>query len=544
MRVVLNSCLAVFLLAFPAAAETFALPSKVEAVTLYPWGAQVARRVEFTAPAGLHSLVIPDLPAGTPADALRIVAPEGVKVGAVALAADRQPATEDLTRPAIKAARAEVERLEAVLRDKQQDIALIRLRAEAADAQALFLRGVGKDGAVTGTAEEIRALAGTIGAEILAARTEALRATQEADAAERALKPDVEALHRARQALEALTDNPETATLTMTVQTEAEGPTALTVLVFVDEAGWRPVYDLRLTRGETDAMIAERGVVVSQYSGEDWLGVRLTLSTARPSGQSRPSVVYPDRKAIIGENERYASGSLDRKAGGAAAPPPAFAEEAPVVLEEAAVEMAGAIVTYVYPNPVDLRSGVEDLRLALDTLTLTPEVRAVAVPASDETAFVVATTRNSTPEVLLPGEAVLWLDGQLVGGTDLPLVAANDKVDIGFGPIDGLRLTRTVPNRSEGDTGFVSRSTQLDETALLTIENLTGEDWPIRVIDRVPYSEQDDLSISHSARPKPSEEDLDGKRGVLAWDFEIGAGTKQVIELSYSMSWPSGFVLE
>lgn len=544
MRHILAPLLALALLPSMALADDFAVPSQVDAVTLYPWGAQVSRRVEFTAPVGVHRIIVPDLPANTQAGALRIVAPDGVRVGAVSLASRRQPATDDLTRTDIKAAKAEVERLEAVLRDKEDAIAATRLEAEAADAQALFLRQIGKDGETKATADELSALAQTIGSGILAARRTALAATQQADAAERALKPDQEALEKARQALAALSADPDTATLVLEVQTEAEGPVTLTVLDYNGAGSWQPVYDLRLDRGgDADTLVVDRGVLISQDSGEDWLGVKLTLSTARPAGQNAPTQLLPWQQVIIGENER---GSLydSRKVG---APAPAAAEAggiAPVIVEDAAVEMAGAIVTYVYPTRVDLRTGVEDLRLSLDSLTLTPKVRAVAVPMRDMNAYVVAETRNSTPEILLPGSATLWLDGQMVGQAYLPLVAANDKTDIGFGPIDGLVLTRKVPTRSEGDTGVLSRSTQLDEKAILTIENLTAEDWPIRVLDQVPYSEQADLVIKYAASPKPTVENVDDERGVLAWDFDIAKGTKQVIELNYRMTWPSGYVLE
>lgn len=533
--------LALALAPLGARADDLAVASRVDAVTLYPWGAQVSRLVEFTAPAGLHRIIVPDLPAGTEAGALRIVAPEGVRVGSVSLADDRLPATEDLTRAEIRAAEVEVERLAQVLRDKENAIALKRLEAEAADAQALFLRQIGKEGNAPGTPEELLSLARAIGSGILDARKDAVSAAQAADAAERALKPDLEALDKARQALAALTDGTDRATLVLSVTTGTAGRVVLTVLDYGGSGGWQPVYDLRLDRsGGTERLVVDRGVLVAQDSGEDWLGVRLTLSTARPSEQNAPSRLWPWRQGIVGENESY------KRYDGVGAGAPAMAEEAPapVVVGDVAVEMAGANVTYVYPVPVDLRTGVEDLRLSLDSLDLTPEVRAEAVPSRDRTAFVVAETRNSSPEILLPGDATLWLDGQMVGQTQLPLLAANDETDIGFGPIDGLILTRRVPTRSEGDTGVLSRSTQVDETAILTVENLTGEDWSVRVIDQVPYSEQDDLVIKYAASPKPTFENLDHERGILAWDLELAKGTKQEIELTYRMTWPSGYVLE
>ena len=80
--------------------------------------------------------------------------------------------------------------------------------------------------------------------------------------------------------------------------------------------------------------------------------------------------------------------------------------------------------------------------------------------------------------------------------------------------------------------------------AILKVENLTGEDWPLRVIDQVPYSEQEDLVIRHSSTPPASQSDLDGQRGILAWEFDLSAGETQEIRLETTLSWPAGQVLQ
>jgi hypothetical protein len=65
----------------------------------------------------------------------------------------------------------------------------------------------------------------------------------------------------------------------------------------------------------------------------------------------------------------------------------------------------------------------------------------------------------------------------------------------------------------------------------------------VRLLDQVPYSEQEDLEITWSATPDPTETDVDGQRGILAWEFDLAAGEKREIGLAYSMSWPEGMVL-
>ncbi len=524
-------------------ADTLTAASKVAQVTLYPWGASVVRVVEVTAPAGVHQLIVPDLPYYTDAGSLR-VAGQGVSVGAVNLQTDRLPVAETAPDPAIAAAEAEVARLEDVVADHSAAIAAIRLEVDAANRQVAFLAAL-KQGD-SASAEDLRALSQMVAEEGLAASRAAFSAEAEAKAAERTAKPDIVALDKARQALAALRnpDIEDHATLIAAVEVGADGKGTVEITTFTSDASWQPVYDVRLTRvgAAKPSLSLERGVLVSQYSGEDWRGVDLLLSTARPSDQSEPSIVYPWLRQIgpfepelqMEAAPRFESKSMADTMMGLVAP---------MVVESAAMEMMGATVTYHYGAPVDIRDGVESLRLKLDTLTLVPEVLAEAVPSMDETAFLVSKAVNDSGQVLLPGEATLFLDGAMVGLAGLPLTAAGADLRMGFGPIDGLVLTRTVPAKTEGDRGVISKTNQQNETAVLTVENLTGEVWALRVLDRVPYSEQEDLAITYKATPAATEADVDGKRGVLAWQSTLAPGKTQTIRIETTLSWPIDQIL-
>ena len=114
----------------------------------------------------------------------------------------------------------------------------------------------------------------------------------------------------------------------------------------------------------------------------------------------------------------------------------------------------------------------------------------------------------------------------------------------GFGAIDGLRLKRLVPEANEGDRGLISKSNERREVAQISVENLTGRDWPVRLIDQVPYSEQEDLKIDWTATPAPTATDWTDKRGLLAWEFDLGAGKTQAVKLETTIRWPAVQVLQ
>ena len=170
-------------------------------------------------------------------------------------------------------------------------------------------------------------------------------------------------------------------------------------------------------------------------------------------------------------------------------------------------------------------------------------VSRVAVPRLDKTAFVMARFTNASAEPLLPGEALLFREGVLVGATSLEVIAPGVETEVAFGAIETLTVKREMPRRAEGETGVFTSSNRRTESAVITVENTGPDAWPVRILDQVPYSEQDELEIEVTASPEPSETDVEGQRGILAWEFDLAPGAKQTITLDHSLSWPEGMVL-
>lgn len=536
------------LLPCPALAETIAAQSRITAVTVYPYGAEITREVMFDAPAGTLDLVITDLPATIDPAMVRLAPRDGLSVGAYGLRTGRLPPrdADGVLTPAQQEAKAEVERLEGEERAAQSKVAAIAARIEAGEAQIAFLRGVAGQTTDTATADSLRAVSGMIAAEVLAARQAVIAAQADLYPAQSALEDVQKDLGLARAAFDqqASVDAEYTA-LSVAVTHAAAGSGTLTVTHFVQDASWQPVYDMKLTRTGDDALMLSRGVLVTQYSGEDWAGVKLTLSTAQPSAQAAPSGLWPEFHQIVPEGSDDAMAKSE--AGFAEPVMEAEMVDAAAPMRQSVSALAGLqgdTVVYRYPAAVDVADGVENLRLALDDLTVAPTVEAWAVPRVDRTAFMMATVTNTTGEVLLPGTAYLYREGVLVGSTGLDTMAPGEEGELPFGAIEGLRLTRDMPVTAEGDRGVFVTSTRREETAVLEVENLTDEAWPVRLMDQVPYSEQEDLEVTYTAAPAPTEVDVDGQRGILAWDLTVAAGETAKVDLTTVMQWPEGMVLQ
>ncbi len=546
MRALFAALLATTALPAPSFADTLSATSTITDVTVYPQGAKITREVRFNAPsAGAHELVVTDLPQDTTAGLMRVTGSDAVTPGAFSLRADRLPPRPDRLTPGQEAAKASVDSAEAALRAAGTALEQIQARVDAANARIAYLHSISGQPSENATVDSLREFAKVIGEETLAAATEAATARADLWPAQKAQQEAQEALAEAQAALAALPTGDENYTaLVVNLEAGAAGPGVVTVTHYVADAGWRPFYDLHLSRQGGPGLTIERSVLVTQYTGEDWTGVDLTLSSSRPSEQAAPSTLWPQQRWI--EKEEPPADEMAKQRAGAAemdmVASPAIAAEAPAPIS-AIAGLEGDTVVYDYPRKVDIASGVEDLRLSLDRIEAAAKVIAVAVPSRDRNAFVMAEFTNSSGEPLLPGEALLYREGVLVGSTSLGLIAAGKETEIPFGPIDSIVLSRDMPLRDSGQTGVFSTSNQLSETAILRIENLGTESWPLKVIDQVPYSEQQDLVVKTEISPQPTSTDEDGQRGLLTWESELAAGAKQEISLGYTLSWPDGMVL-
>lgn len=532
-----------------SAAETFQLQSRISEVIVYPQGAKVTRVADYEIPAGSHQLQVLDLPQNIFLERVRAKL-TGAKLGAVSLRDDFVPPVARVEDAVRAAAKVRLEETVEALAQHRDEIRSLQLTREAAETAIGFLRGLGEGEALEGAgAEELRQIARMMGEETLAAREAVLAAEAEIRQLNRDL-PDLEqAVKAAQQALAALSPRPVAVTA-VDVSAQAEGPQTgqLRISYFVGNAGWQPVNDAFLDL-EAAQLVLERGAMVAQYSGENWDGVSLTLSTSQPSGEVAPSEVYADYRELVDPARFRASAKVMSEAPVAGMMADSIAEEpmmeamaAPVIA--APVEIAGGLIlSYPYPEAVSVVSGAEAAKLALGALRFDAEVEAVAAPLFDQSAFLTARFTNDSGEEILPSEdTLLHLDGEMVGATRFAMLPQGAEARLPFGPIEGLQLTRNV-TRNQGDRGILTKSNERVENIRIGVENLTDRAWSVRLVDRVPYGEQEDLQITWSALPEPSEKDVDGKQGVLAWTFELPAGKDKTIKLDQRLSWPEEMVL-
>ncbi len=527
--------------AVPALADDVTVQAPVVAVTVYPDGAELIRRARTELPAGTHRVFLPYAGLDDLSALPRIATSEGVAIGTLGFRRDVTVDRQALFTEAQAAAWAEVERLEVAADTAADDRARTAARVKALEARLAFLGKV--DPGEAATAETVLALAAALANEVAETET----ALVGARAALRPLDERIAEIKSAQAAAEAAfarlsPPNEVSDLISVELDLAAAGPVTLELTELAPYAWWEMDYDLDLDRAAGSLGI-DRKVIVAQNTGEVWADVALTLSTARPGDAVAPQPVYPDQ-ARIEKPQTLARGAAAPMAMMEDAPEPVMEPEIMVdaKMTTASMQIDGLALSYVYPEPVTIASD-EAAELALDRLSLEAEPMIWASPRHDETAFTVARFTNTTEEPILPGMANILRDGHLVGRQYIEMIPAGAETEMGFGPIEGIRLATIFERNAEGDTGLISRSNTREQRLTFTVENLTGEAQELRAFFPLTYSEQEDLRVRVSATPPPDETDIDRARGVSAWDIAVEPGETAEVRINVDLDWPEGMEL-
>ncbi|MBL1435744.1 MAG: mucoidy inhibitor MuiA family protein [Rhodobacteraceae bacterium] len=536
----------VSLIAGGAMAEQFSLDSNVSAVTVYGQGATITRAMHFDVPAGQHTLVISDIPYEFHVQTLQFKGGEGLVINATQLISQR-PTLDGQQLERREELENMVSSFEAQIRIKQEESAAAGLIINAASARIKLLDSIGGQQAQSAagaleaqtiSAETLMALVTLVGTETLSALQDAQTARTEIAALNRDMQDLQKDLQKAREDLARLVEPSDWSNgVSLQVSAESAASGVLQISYVVGQASWHPVYRFMLNT-ETETMTVKRSVTIAQYTTEDWDDAAITVSTATP--YSGGSFYMPNSNIARYEALPPPVGLLRMSdaSGMAFAAPEALMIVESSHMGAAEVNFQGITATYALPAGTIVTGDRAETTVALSENSFEVELSARAGRGSD--AYVMAEWENTSNEPFLPGLATFFRDGAFVSDDDVSMVAAGATTALGFGKIDGLQVKRTTLRREDGSSGVLTTSNDRVVEYELSVENVSNRAWNVIIYDRVPVSEQEELIVDWSARPRPTETDVEGRRGVLAWEFALESGASKVIKLSYELQWPEG----
>jgi uncharacterized protein (TIGR02231 family) len=537
----------------PAGAAEMNIPSKVDTVTIFPKGAEIARVFDVKLAPGSHVLVLADLPSAVAENSIRV---EGETAGNLEIGSvDARPIVVKIPGQAGTPDDTDRKRIEEEIKALTDErgaldgavVAATAQKALAENLSRLPLGGQGKPDGASVPDRDWNAIFELIGARI----GQAAKTIQEAQMKQRDLDEKIKVLREKLQH-----EPPEEWERTeVRIYVEAANPVEgrLRVRYQVTEASWQPLYDARLTTGgknrEASLTIARRASI-TQETGEDWTDADLTLSTTRPGGStSAPElqplkVLYrPDPQPMAGAP---APGIMRRFRGedGVGAAAPDQDAEKPVYNRlresDAVAESMPYQTSFRIPQRVTIKTGVGQKKVFIAAETPKPSLMVRASPKRDATAYLHAKFTHEGIAPLLPGEVSLYRDGVFTGRGQLPLIAQGEEKELGFGQDDAVKVARIELKRAKGESGIIAASSTDEQHYKITVKNYHDWAMPVTIVDQMPVSEEEKIVVELlPMTTEPSERNYNDKLGLLAWSYELKPQEEKAITLSYELKWPA-----
>ncbi len=356
-----------------------------------------------------------------------------------------------------------------------------------------------------------------------------------------------EELGRAREVLACTEEEPLVLTayvelVVETADTWTAGPALLRLAHLVPCAVWRPAYRATLA-ADGRSVLVETDAFVWQATGEDWDGVALSLSTARPTLAASPPELTDDVLTLrdrSAEERRTVEVNLrEEDIGTVGADSPADRSGAPAGLP--GLGDGGAVRVLTAPRAVSVPSDRRPHRVHLSSFTAACRAERSCAPELSPLVATTARFANAAGHVLLAGPVDLLRGSGFVGRGELAFAGVGEEVRLAFGAEDTFRVVRHVEeSRDTAGLAGINQRTVIVREVRLFVSRLDAPDGgaPQEVVirERVPVSEISAVEVR--VRPElsdPAPDEVDGD-GIVRWTLGLAPGERRELSLTYEIT--------
>ncbi len=533
-------------------AQTIQTSSTISDVTIYPGLAVVTRTADVTVPAGDHTILFDNIIPEIDDNTLTVKGQGQADVKIFGASVKRDYLTESANER-VKELTLKIQDIDdAIIANRNQQIVLTK-RQEYVDSikfkagEQLPKELITKMPAAT----ELQSL----GEYLTITYTDIFEKSEQLRLKERDLTKERVAL---QQQLNDIQHGNQSVKRSIGVDVQCVKPGKLTVNVSyaVNGVNWTPIYDARVAFQAGQVELSLFGQVM-QNTGEDWSGVKLTISTARPTvGGRMPELsawylapvvnepVYPTTrqymakgmvaKLAMSESDMAVNSSLEDKL-------EQKAKAADVAYAQ--VDNSGVSAVFTITKPVDIKSDGAWQRVPITVLNMPATFDYATTPKFNNFAYLKSKISNKQEATLLPGAVNIFLDGSYVGNSSIDkAIGPEEEFDLYLGVDEGVTVKRKLLEQKSDDTmlgSIPSANRSINYKYKITVENYKNKAIAVNVFDQVPVSQDDKIKVKNiKFTPEPTRKDVEDRVGVMSWLVNLNQGDKQDIVISYAVEYP------
>ncbi|MDP5017983.1 MAG: mucoidy inhibitor MuiA family protein, partial [Dolichospermum sp.] len=515
--------------------------SQIVAVTVYSHKSLVTRRAVVSLAGGERELIINPLPVTLATDSIRVSGVGTAVVKLLGVSSDHLQTTEPVGEKVTQLTR-QIQQIETQKRHLQAQI-------DALSLQSNFISGLrekteepfsqslaNKNLSLSETLDFLNFL-GSQYCEYAIAAGEC-----------KAQMPELEKqLQTLRAALQKVQTPHTTENLNVIVGVEVQQPGEfeLEITYMIPNASWHPLYDLRVNSA-SDGLHLSYLAEITQSTGEDWLGVELTLSTAKPGHSPLPPQLKPWYIDVpMARMEEIAQRSMPYPPA-MALPMPMFRTPAkpakPAIEEDNSSETVvstnpqqGSVVTLKFNGEGKIPSDGTPHKITISQQDYPCRFEYVATPSLVSFAYLQVHVKNSVNGVtLLPGTANIFRDHIFVGTTQLENILPGEEFKLNLGIDEGLKIERDLVEL-QVDKKLINNQRRVTYAYRLIITNLLNKAVNLQLTEQLPVSRSEHIEVN---LVESNPEVQQAKTGILSWFLTIPAKEQQEIYYQFTVEHP------
>jgi uncharacterized protein (TIGR02231 family) len=332
------------------------------------------------------------------------------------------------------------------------------------------------------------------------------------------------------------------------VEVSGSGEFELEISYVVNRVSWKPIYDLRVD-SKNNILHLTYLAEVNQTTGEDWIDVPLTLSTAKLGLGSLPPKLKPwyiDIPRFSANDPIAVQRSMS--------PPPAMGVLLPPVpsvpksikeenednfidAETIVTEVShqGSVVTFKLNSCGHIPTDGTPHKTTIFQADYPCNFNYVGIPRLVSFAYLQAQVKNPADgAILLPGKANIFRDTIFVGETQLTNIAPGQEFKINLGIDEGVKIERDLVER-QVDKKLMSNQRRVTYAYRLVVTNLLNQTANLKLTEQLPVSKNEQIKV-RLTRSNPQIQL--GEMGILEWDIVLAAQEQQELYYQFTVEHP------
>lgn len=345
--------------------------------------------------------------------------------------------------------------------------------------------------------------------------------------------------------------------IVLTLNATAKGKSTIEFSYYVDNASWRPVYDLYAATDKTVMNISLKAYV-QQHTGESWKDAKVTFVAGTPYQSGDKPILETEYVDFLAEqtkiNLRGSRSKYEDKGYGSGSGAEAYSGDSTLAFGNSGfVANGNSLQTfnwynnatassnrlnyeYVLALPQTINSDGEEFPIEISKKDLSVKYAYSCIPKITCSVYLIACVNTNETLNLPSGNSNLFLDNNYMGETYFDTQVSEDSTNLSFGTDSRIVCERKIL-KEYSKKKFMSGSIAKTYDVEITVHNNKNEIANLNLEDQIPLSSNSQIVIESISIDNAVSNIETGK---LTWNITLQPNEVVKKHFTYSIKYPKG----